>query len=594
MSEQSSRARSTAPAAPRSSRKGRKLASAAALAACLAGCGAAERDDGGEPAAGSPGAGAQETLLAEITGEAGIDFVHDSGVDGSYFMPEHIGSGGALFDADGDGDLDLYLVDSGGHSGNPADARPNRFYRQEADGRFVDRTQESGLGDLGYGMGVAVGDADGDGDPDVYVTNHGPDALYENLGDGTFRDVTATAGLELDAWSTSACFFDADADGDLDLYVVTYLDYAPKPCTDSAGRPEYCGPTAFPGVSDALFANRGDGTFEDAGARAGIAAVRNRGLGVACVDLDGDGRQDVYVANDGELNQLWIQREDGRFEDRAVPAGAAVNAAGAPEAGMGVSAGDADGDLDLDLVVAHLDRETNTLYENLGGGSFQDATGGSGLGPPSLPYTGFGTAFLDADLDADLDLLVANGRVGRGPRLAPERAGEALSDYWRDYAEPNLYLENLGGGRFRAAAAAAGALASRVEVSRALVPGDLDLDGDLDAVLTNCNGPARLYRNLAEGRGGWLAVRIRDAAGRRDAIGAVVVATAGGRRQLRAITATEGYLTAVEPVAHFGLGSAGGPVRLEVTWPDGARESHQGLDPDRRYVVLRSGAGGGE
>jgi len=566
------------------------LAFAAVLAA-LAGCGAADREEGGEPGAGAPGAG-EEPLFAEVTGEAGIDFVHESGVDGSYFMPEHIGSGGALFDADGDGDLDLYLVDSGGHSGDPGEARPNRFYRREADGRFVDRTAASGLGDLGYGMGVAIGDVDADGDRDVYVTNYGPDAFYENLGDGTFRDVTAAAGLGLDAWSTSACFFDADADADLDLYVVTYLDFHPKPCTDSAGRPEYCGPMSFDGVADALYENRGDGTFEDVSVASGIAAVRSRGLGVACADLDGDGRQDVYVANDGELNQLWIRTDAGRFEDRAVLAGAAVNAAGAPEAGMGVSVGDADGDLDLELFVTHLDRETNTLYENLGGGSFEDTTGASGLGPPSLPFTGFGTGFLDADLDGDLDLLVANGRVARGPPLAPEREGEALSGYWRDYAEPNLYLENLGDGRFVDSSEAAGTLASRVEVSRSVLPGDLDLDGDPDAVLTSCNGPARLYRNLADRRGRWLAVRALGPEGRVDAIGASVVAEAGGRRRVRTIAATDGYLSGVEPVAHFGLGRSAAPVRLEVTWPDGSRETHEGLAPDRRYVVLRSATGG--
>jgi hypothetical protein len=557
--------------------------------ACLAGCGpAGEREGAGEEGGGGP------LLFVEITREAGLDFVHESGVDGSYFVPEHLGSGGALFDADGDGDLDLYLIDSGGHAGHPAEARPNRYFRRDANGRFVDRTAASGLGDLGYGMGVAVGDVEGDGDPDVYVTNYGPDALYLNLGDGTFREATAAAGLGLDAWSTAACFFDADGDADLDLFVVTYFDHEPKRCTDSAGRPEYCGPAAFPGAPDALYLNRGDGTFEDASAAAGIGAVRNKGLGVACVDLDGDGRPEVYVSNDGEHNQLWVPRPAGRFEDRAVLAGAAVNQAGAPEASMGTAAGDVDGDLDLDLFLAHLDRETNTLYRNLGAGAFEDATGPSGLGPPSLPFTGFGTTFLDADLDGDLDLLVANGRVRRGPRLAPERAGEALSDYWRDYAEPNLYFENGGDGRFRDASEAAGELASRVEVSRGLAAGDLDLDGDLDVLLTNCNGPARLYRNLADGRGRWLAVAVREADGR-AAIGARVVAEAQAlekaRRQVRVLTATDGYLTAVEPVAHFGLGPSRGPVRVEVTWPDGARQAYPGLALDRRYLIVRSAEG---
>lgn len=581
---------------PRASRRPNLLRPSRPLAAvslllCLAGCGDAEpekRDaSAGDPTEGST---ASAALFEEITAEAGLDFVHDSGVDDSYFMPEHIGSGGALFDADGDGDLDIYLVDGGGHSGAPGEARPNRFYRQEADGRFVDRTAASGLGDLGYGMGVAVGDVDGDGDLDVYVTNFGPDALYENRGDGTFRDVTAAAGLGLDAWSTSACFFDADSDDDLDLYVVTYLVHTAKQCSDAAGRAEYCGPTAFDGVPDVLYRNRGDGTFEDASESAGMSAGRNRGLGVVCTDLDEDGLPDVYVANDGELNQLWVRRGKGKFEDMAVLAGAAVNVAGAPEASMGAAAGDVDGDLRLDLFLAHLDRETNTLYRNLGGGSFEDASGASGLGAPSMPFTGFGATFLDADLDADLDLLVANGRVRRGPRLAAERAGEALSGYWRDYAEPNLFLENDGGGRFTDTSAAAGGLCSRIEVSRAVLTGDVDLDGDLDVLLTNCNGPARLYRSGAEGMGGWLSVRPLDSAGRRAQIGATVVARAGGRGQVRTVTATDSYLAAVEPIAHFGLGGAEGPVDVEVTWPGGTREIHAGLAANRRYIVLRTGS----
>lgn len=578
--------------------RGRRVTSLAVVL-CLAGCGAGEPEPESTPTAAEEAPPSPEPLFTEITREVGLDFVHDSGVDGSYFVPEQLGSGAAFFDADGDGDLDLYLIDSGGHgSGSPdawPDPRPNRFYRLEADGRFVERTAASGLGDRGYGMGVAVGDVDGDGDPDVYVTNYGPDALYENLGDGSFRERTAAAGLGLDAWSMAACFFDADGDRDLDLYAVTYFEHEPKRCTDSAGRREYCGPAAFSGVPDALYRNRGDGTFEDASATAGIAAVRNKGLGVVCTDLDDDGRADVYVANDGEHNQLWMQRDGGRFEDRAVLAGAAVNMAGAPEASMGAAVGDVDGDLDLDLFLAHLDRETNTLYRSLGGGAFEDASGASGLGAPSVPYTGFGTIFLDADLDADLDLLIANGRVRRGPLLAPERAGEALSDYWRDYAEPNLYLENQGDGRFRDTSVAAGELASRVEVSRAVLAGDVDFDGDLDVLLTNCNGPARLYRSLADGRGRWLAVQAREAGGR-PAVGGRVVAEAKGRRQLRVLASTDSYLAAVAPVAHFGLGEAPDParipVRIEVTWPDGTREAYEGLAPDRRYVVLRSGREG--
>jgi len=559
-----------------------------ALAAC-------RQESAREPLPAAPAAAAETAWFEDVSERVGLRFDHRSGLDGSFFFPEHVGSGGALFDYDGDGDLDAYLVMSGEHGAVRDPSLVNRLFRQEADGRFVDRTAASGLGDTGYGMGVALGDADGDGATDVYVTNYGRDAFYRNRGDGTFADVTAAAGLGDERWATSACFFDADADGDLDLYVATYVHHdPPRACTDAAGRPEYCGPAAFRGVPDLLYRNDGGGgavAFTDVSREAGIATRANKGLGLACTDLDGDHRPDVYVANDGEPNQLWINRGDLRFEDRATLLGAATNLLGKPEASMGVALGDVDRDGRLDLLLAHLDRETNTFYQNLGDGGFRDATAGWGLGAPSLPYTGFGAAFFDADLDGDLDLLVVNGRVRRGPALAAGPAGGDgnLPAYWRDYAEPNLFLVQED-GRFRDASAGAGDLCRRVEVSRGLMAGDVDRDGAVDVLLTNCNGPARLYRNRAAAGRSWLSIRTVDKALGADAVGAEVVVTAGGRQWLLPVTSTYGYLTGVEPRVHVGLGD-GRRATVAVRWPDGHRQRLAEVPARRRLTLYRQRSG---
>ncbi len=395
----------------------------------LAGCEPAQSP--GESAAPTPPP--EPGWFVEITDAVGLDFTHASGVAGEYLLPEAVGSGGTLFDYDDDGDLDVYLVDSGSLKPG-APARPNRLFRHEPDGSLHEVTGESGLGDTGYGMGVAIGDLDNDGDRDVFVTNYGEDRLYRNEGDGTFVDITGAAGIEGSAFSTSAIFFDYDGDGLLDLYVATYVESLLKACADTAGRIEYCGPATFRGQPDILYHNEGDGRFADVSEAAGIAAVATKGLGVVSADFNADGHPDLFVANDGEKNDLWINRDDGTFENRAVAMGMAFNAFGKPEASMGIALGDVDGDLQLDVFLTHLARETNTIYRSLGAVGMQDHTALSGLGPDSLPFTGFGTGFADIDHDGDLDLLVANGRVTRGPALTrptdvPSAAPELLQSY---------------------------------------------------------------------------------------------------------------------------------------------------------------------
>ncbi|MHC5022349.1 MAG: CRTAC1 family protein [Planctomycetota bacterium] len=533
--------------------------------------------------------------LTDITTATGLaDFRHTAGEPGRFLLPEIMGSGAAMFDADGDGDLDIYLAN--GHRGLPGDsagASPvNQFFRQESDGRFRDETATSGLGDSGYGMGVAVGDLDNDGDLDVYVANHGRDQLFQNDGDGRFTRITDAAGADVGAWSSSAAFVDFDRDGWLDLYVTRYVEFdPPQACRDHAGRLDYCGPKSFPAVHDVLLRNLGRSgapAFEDVSSRAGLLSVpAGAGLGVVCEDLDGDGWIDVFVANDGDPNHLWINSGDGTFSEKALARGVAFNLHGQPEAGMGVVAADFDRDADLDLFLTHQARETNTLYlRSDSGPGYQDATGGSGLGTSSVPYTGFGTAAVDLDHDGNLELLVVGGRVIR----AAPRGGAAVGPPWDRYAEPNLLYVGDGQGRFALERDLGGAFCASVEITRGLATGDVDGDGDLDVLVTSIEGPARLYRNDAPRRGHWLLVRTIDPALGRDALGAQVTVDAGGHRFLRTISATSSYQSSSDPRAHFGLGEAADVEAIDVRWPDGTAERF-GAMPADRAIVLRRGEG---
>ena len=528
--------------------------------------------------------------FTEITDQAGLDFVHDSGATGGLFLPEIMLSGAALFDFDNDGDLDIYLT-NGNHElpeTTVASNAPNRMYRQETNGRFVDVTEHSGLGSGAYGMGVAIGDIDNDGDLDLYATNFGPDVLYRNGGDGIFSDVTADAGVDVDGWSSSAAFFDYDRDGFLDLYVARYVVLSRlEPCYDRAGRPTYCGPKSFPPVTDVLLHNNGDGTFTDVSEQAGLTLVLAAGLGVVCDDFNDDGWQDIYVANDGYANQLWLNNGDGTFTDAALVMGAALSVDGQAEAGMGVVAADFDNDSLIDLFMTHLAGETNTLYRNRGGaGGFEETTALHGLASSSLSFTGFGTVAFDAELDGDLDLLVVNGRVKRAKPLA----GAAVNPPWDRYAEPNLFYINDGYGSFELRQEVAVEICLPIEVSRGLAAGDIDGDGDIDLLVTNIHGPARLYRNDAPRDGHWLIVRAIDDRLKRDAIGARITVSAGGKSFVRTISGGFSYLSSSELRAHFGVGAIDQIEKIEVRWPDGLREQF-GAMPADQSITLHRGEG---
>jgi hypothetical protein len=460
--------------------------------------------------------------------------------------------------------------------------------QDQPDGTFADATTGSGLDVAGSGMGVAVGDVDNDGLPDLALTEYVGTRLFLNLGGGKFADVSAEAGIRNPLWGASAAFFDADGDGRLDLFVVNYVDYDPsKQCRAAGGGRDFCSPRAFDGTPSRLFRNLGPRgpsrvVFEDVSVRAGLAARPGPGLGVLCADFTNDGRQDVFVANDGEPNRLWVNRGDGTFADEAVSRGLAYTHMGQAFAGMGVAVGDVDGDGLLDLYVTHLTTESNTLWKQGPPGVFRDRTATAGLASTRWRGTGFGTHLADFDLDGSLDLAVVNGRVLKGTDRA-----ESVPAFWAPYAERNRLLANDGTGTFRDVSADNPAFCGTPNVGRGLACCDLDGDGRPDLVVNATAGRARLFRNVAPVGGHWLAVRAVDPAWKRDAYGAEVTVSAGGRPWVRLISSAGSIYSAGPPVAQFGLGAAGEFESAEVRWPDGSRELFPGGPADRSLTLNR-------
>ncbi len=532
---------------------------------------------------------AGDAWFQDVTEEAGLDFVHDAGAASSFFMPQAIGSGAAFFDCDGDGLLDILLLQNGG----PGSGSKNRLFRQTRPGHFEDVSAGSGLDFDGHNMGVAVGDVNGDGLPDVLVTQYGGLRLFLNRGRGKFEDMTERAGLQNLAWGTSAAFLDYDRDGRLDLVVINYVDHDPTwPCNAPSGQRDYCAPRTFPGRASRLFHNEGtdkDGVarFRDVTTTSGIGKLAGPGLGVLCADFDGDGWPDVFVANDGAPNHLWINRRDGTFSEEAVRRGVAFNGMGGAEAGMGVALGDVDGNGLFDLFVTHLTEETNTLWVQEPRGFFRDRTARSDLAKARWRGTGFGTALLDFDADGALDLAVANGRVSRGP----SNANPDLGAHWSYYAERNQLFAGDGTGRFRDLSPSNPAWCGTPNVARGLAWGDFDNDGAPDLLVTTAGGRARLLRNVAPKRGHWLLVRALDPARKGDAYGAEVTVEAGGKRFTGLVNPASSYLCSSDARVSFGLGAAATFDRVEVVWPDDrSREVFPG-GPADRALTLRKGDG---
>lgn len=509
----------------------------------------------------------------DVTERVGLNFVHDAGPIGDYFMPQQVGSGAALFDFDRDGRLDIYLLQNGG----PKSASTNRLYRQIEGGRFLDVSKGSGLDISGYCMGVAIGDVNNDGWPDVVVTRYDPKdggvKLFLNKGNGTFADVTQDSGLHDPSWGTSTAFFDYDRDGWLDLVVINYVDYDPTwPCKGPYGKPDYCAPKTFRGRVSRLFHNLGGkGSwkgFADVTESSGLGRVPGPGLGVVCADFDGDDWPDIFVANDGKPNHLWINQKNGTFKEEAVVRGLAYNGMGQAQAGMGIAWGDVNGDGLLDVFVTHLTEEANTLWRQGPPGLYRDQSASGGFLKNSARGTGFGTTLADFDQDGALDLAVVNGRVSALAKVDDM----SLGPFWSSYGDRNQIFRGDGRGHFENLSPHNKAFCGRLNVARGLVRGDIDGDGAVDLLVTTIGGPARLFKNIAPDRGHWLQVRAFDPVHRRDALGALVRVRAGDKTRVCSLHPADSYLCSSEPRAHFGLGSTGHVDAVEIVWPDGRCE----------------------
>ncbi len=520
-------------------------------------------------------------LFSDASQESGLRFTHVNGGSGKFYLPEIMGPGVAVFDYDLDGDLDVYFLQGKPLTGTGISSG-NRLFRNELvpTGKlwFADVTAQAGVGHTGYGMGAAVGDYDNDGYPDLFITNFGSNVLYHNNGDGTFTDATKHAGVGDSRWSTSAAFVDYDRDGRLDLFVSNYLNYniaLNKPCYAPTGELDYCNPSIYDGLPSRLFRNEGNGKFSDVTGPSGIGSAIGKALGVVCFDYDRDGWIDIYVANDGVANHLWRNR-NGRFEEVALFSGVAYSADGKAQASMGVDAADAENNGIEHLFVTNLIHETNNFYRNDGAGNFVDAILNSGMAPASRAVTGFGTRFFDYDHDGRLDLFVANGAVTvmDGQRGTPHpfrQSSHLFRNEGKNYAQVLQFAP---------------------EVSRGAAFGDIDNDGDIDIVVTNNNGPARLWLNQAGSRSPSLQIRLEGVRSNRQGLGARAGVVRRGKPTLWRRAQTDGsYLSASDSRIHFGSVDASEVSEIIVEWPGGDRETWAVQVAGKKFVTLRQGSG---
>ncbi len=526
-----------------------------------------------------------ETQFVDVTTEAGINFRHINGAEGAYHLPETLGAGGAFFDADNDGNLDIYLVNSGyWKESSSGDETPSALYRNSGDGTFTDITMTAGVGNSGnYGQGAACADYDNDGDVDLYVTNFGVNVLYRNNSDGTFTDVTALAGTGDPAWSSSACFLDYNRDGHIDLFVVNYLVYSLDvpylPCGED-GIQTYCHPSLFEGAPDTLYRNNGDGTFTDVSHEAGVGGIgglfHGKGLGVVSADFNNDGAPDLYVANDDTRNDFFYNNGDGTFSEISLLAGCAYSFNGVAQAGMGVATDDYNGDGWLDIFVTNLSYETNALYRNNGDGTFTDVIYEAHLGKESYLFVGFGIGFFDADNDGWRDIFIANGHIIDNI----EDTHGVLT-----YRQPDQIFRNQGNGTFQEVSTSAGDYFQSTAVSRGALFGDYDNDGDVDMLVTQSNGPVTLLRNETGTQHNWVRIKTVGVISSRDGTGTRVTLTAGGHTQIQEINRGASYLSSHDGRLHFGLGVHTTVDRLEVRWQSGVVQVFENLLTNREHVI---------
>jgi hypothetical protein len=514
--------------------------------------------------------------LTDVTESAGIHFRHNSGAFGAKYLPETMGPGCAFLDYDGDGWLDILLVNGCDWPGHKRRRTTLALYRNNRNGTFTDVTAAAGLSVEMYGMGVSVGDYDNDGFPDIFVTAVGQSRLFRNTGRGAFVDVTQKAGLAgRSAFSTSAMWLDYDRDGFLDLFVCNYVQWSVEHdvfCSLDGKNKSYCTPEAYRGSTCWLFRNRGDGTFEDVTAKAGIFDTSSKSLGVALIDYERDGWPDILVANDTQPNKLYRNRGDGAFEEIGVRAGVAFSEDGRARAGMGIDAADFLNSGASGLAITNFDNEMIALYGAGPSGPFRDVAQPSGVGSASRNSLGFGCAFADLDLDGRLDLAVVNGHIDATVRSIRSNTG---------YAQPPHLFLNQGNGRFRDAAAEAGPDFAAPKVGRGLAYGDFDNDGDVDLLVTTNQGPAFLYRNDVAGGNRSLRLRLTGTKSNRDAIGAVVRVRTPEGAQMRTVRSGSSYLSQSELAVTFGLGGRDTAQHVVVEWPSGYTQEFRDVSHGR-------------
>lgn len=556
------------------------------LAACaLAAAAFAAPPKGGKAAAPAPKPAVRPAgvKLTDVTAKAGIQFTHNSGRVGKKYMPETLGSGAAFFDADGDGWLDVFLVNGkdwkpGGKKTLPA------LYKNDRDGTFTEVTRGSGLDVEAYGLGVAVGDYDNDGRQDVYVTALEGDRLFRNQGGFKFKDVTAAAGIQNADFGTSAAWLDYDRDGRLDLFVANYVQWSPEKdlwCSLDGATKSYCTPESYKGTSSKLYRNLGGGKFQDVSKKAGVADPTSKSLGVAVLDYNSDGWPDLFVANDTQPNKLYRNRGNGTFLEEGLEAGVAFSEEGIARGAMGVDAADYDRSGRPHLLVGNFSNEMLALYHNEGSGVFVDEAPASAVGRASLLSLAFGVFFFDYDLDGHLDILAANGHI-------EEEIGRVQPRI--QYRQPPLLFRNLGKGKFQPVTESMGADFNRPLVARGAAYGDYDRDGDLDVLLTTNHGPAHLFRNDGGNRNHWLRIRTKGAKSNRDGIGATVRVTSASGKQWQHVRSGSSYCSQSDLALTFGLGSDKVAQAVEIEWPSGAKQKLTNV-PANQILTVEEGKG---
>ncbi len=573
------------PSRPLPRRFARRRAAACAIAA-IAGLAAARcAQPPSDPVPDQPPPpAARRIVFTDVTAQAGIRFTHENGAWGKKYLPETMGAGVAVIDYDGDARPDLYFVNGTRWPDDPRQAPPEparpALYRNNGDGTFTDTTREAGLAEPFYGMGAAAADYDNDGDTDLFVSALGADRLFRNDG-GTFTEVGKAAGVDHPGFGSSAAFVDYDRDGRLDLFVCNYVEWSIPTdirCTLDGRNKSYCTPESYPGQSSRLYRNNGDGEFVDVSASAGVENPGGKSLGVAILDFDADGWEDIAVANDTQPNYLYRNNGDGTFTDVGREVGVAFSEAGVARGAMGIDAADYDGSGHESLVIGNFSNEMIGLYHNEGFGLFIDDAAPAGVGIPSLLTLAFAAFFFDADLDGHLDIFVANGHVENEINKVQKEV---------TYAQRPHLFRNRGDGTFEEVAPAGdGDPLGRPMVARGGAHLDYDGDGDLDLVVTTNGGPASLLRNDTEGESRWVRVRLEGRRTNRDGIGARVRLTAGDRTHTRVLRSGSSYCSQSETAATFGLGPDLTPDRLEVAWPEGTVQVVQ-PPPIRETLVIR-------